>query len=229
MNIALILAGGIGTRMESDIPKQYIVIKDKPIISYSIDVINDDTNIDFIQIVADEEWHEFICNSIDTKKLKGFSKVGQNRQLSILQGLEDIRKYASDEDLVFIHDAVRPMLSKEQISDCFRAIKGHDGVMPVLKMKDTVYFSSDGKRVSELVDRDKIYAGQAPELFKIGTYYSANTNLLPNKIFTINGSTEPAIMAGLDINMIPGDENNFKITTQNDLERFTKILNNKNC
>lgn len=74
------------------------------------------------------------------------------------------------------------------------------------------------------MDRKTIYAGQAPEVFLFGKYYDANKRLLPDKILKINGSTEPAVMAGMDIAMIPGDEGNFKITTRADLERFQKIM-----
>ena len=87
-------------------------------------------------------------------------------------------------------------------------------------MKDTVYFSEDGENVTSLIDRGKVYAGQAPELFKLMPYIKANEVLLPDKILLINGSTEPAVMAGMDIVMIPGDENNYKITTKADMERF---------
>ena len=78
--------------------------------------------------------------------------------------------------------------------------------------------------MKSLLNRNEIYAGQAPELFRLGTYYEANKKLLPDQILRINGSTEPAIIAGLDIVMIPGEESNFKITTKSDLERFRKMI-----
>ena len=234
MNIALILSGGTGTRMGTDIPKQYIEVCGKPIISYSIECISKHPKIDAIQIVAEEEWRELISESIErlakikeaeiSSKFKGFSKPGVNRQLSIYNGLEAIKTYAVDNDYVFIHDAARPLLGAKQITDCLEAVNGHDGVLPVLPMKDTVYSSTDGKTITSLLNRKEIYAGQAPEVFQLGKYYEANKKLLPDKILQINGSTEPAIMSGMDIAMIPGDENNFKITTKPDLEKFERIL-----
>lgn len=234
MNIALILSGGTGRRMGLDIPKQYIEVCGRPIISYCMETLSGHSGIDAIQIVAEEEWQRLILESIEqlarTKetgisgKFKGFSKPGANRQLSILSGLEDIREYADDAGYVLIHDAARPMLSAQQISDCLDAVIGHDGVIPVLPMKDTVYSSKDGRTVTSLLNRSQIFAGQAPELFIIGKYYEANAALLPENILTINGSTEPAVMAGMDMAMIPGDENNFKITTKSDLERFERII-----
>lgn len=230
MNIALILSGGTGLRLGADIPKQYIEVGSRPIISYCIETLSRHDRIDGIQIVADRAWQEAIKGWLQTadpcEKFRGFSVPGENRQLSIFHGLQDIKTYADDAGYVFIHDAARPLLSFAQITACLDAVKGHDGLMPVLPMKDTVYLSQDGSHVTNLLDRSKIYAGQAPEVFRIGRYYEANQKLLPKRILTINGSTEPAILDHMDIAMIPGDEGNFKITTETDLERFRRMMKN---
>lgn len=231
MTTALILSGGIGTRVGSDIPKQYIEVNDKPILIYCLEQLTQNDQIDAIQIVAAAEWQAKISMWLEkyyvNRKFKGFSMPGENRQLSIFHGLESIMEYASKQDLVFIHDAARPLLTQKMIEECIEAAAGHDGVLPVLPMKDTVYYSEDGKIVSSLLERRRIFAGQAPEVFVLGKYYEANKCLLPNAILKINGSTEPAIMVGMDIAMIPGDEGNFKITTKADLERFSQIIESR--
>lgn len=228
MNIALILSGGTGTRLGADIPKQYIEAGGRPIIGYCIEQLSGHPEIDAIWIVAEAFWQEQIktwLSRFDQKrKFKGFSAPGENRQFSIWHGLKDIRKYAAESDLVLIHDAARPLLSEKQITECLSAITGHDGVLPVLPMKDTVYSSADGRKVTALLNRSEIYAGQAPEVFCFGRYYEANRRLLPDALQQVNGSTEPAILAGMDIAMIPGDERNFKITTKEDFKRFLRIV-----
>lgn len=228
MTVALILSGGSGVRLGADIPKQYIEVNGRPVISYCIERLSCHSEIHAIQIVAAQEWQEPVQGWLEKHdvngKFRGFSLPGENRQLSICHGLADIRAYAGDSDVVLIHDAARPLLSKQMITDCVKAMEGHDGVMPVLPMKDTVYRSVDGKTVSELLERTEIYAGQAPEAFRIGLYYQANQRLFPDKIRQINGSTEPAVLAGMNIAMIPGDEGNIKITTKNDLERFRRLI-----
>ena len=235
MNIALLLSGGTGTRLGSDIPKQYLEAAGRPVISFSLERLSRHNEIDVIWIVADPVWQERIIKWLpqyDTnKKWRGFSAPGANRQLSIFHGLEDMKAYTDalgaalihEADAVLIHDAARPLLSEQLITDCLEAVRGHDGVLPVLPMKDTIYASADGKRISSLLDRSQVFAGQAPEVFVFGKYYEANRRLLPEKILKVNGSTEPAVMAGMDIVMIPGDENNFKITTRADLERFQEM------
>lgn len=230
MNIALVLSGGTGSRVGAEIPKQYIRVNNRMIIDYCIETLVDHSMIDAVHIVSDEVWRErileeFIKQDISLKKLKGFSIPGENRQLSILNGLKEISSYASGEDYILIHDAARPLLTGKQITDCLEAVLGHDGIMPVIPMKDTVYLSSaNGEKVSKLLDRKLIVAGQAPEIFRLDKYYEANLKLLKNEIINVNGSTEPAILANMDIKMIPGDEKNFKITTKADLDYFCRIM-----
>ncbi|MCI8854857.1 MAG: 2-C-methyl-D-erythritol 4-phosphate cytidylyltransferase [Lachnospiraceae bacterium] len=227
MNIAVILSGGTGSRMGAKIPKQYIEVQGRPVIEHCLDQFSACEAVDAVQIVADSAWHRYIRDRMEeglTKKWKGFSVPGANRQLSIFHALEDLFLYASADDYVMIHDAARPLVRPEFIVHCFACARGHEGVLPVLPMKDTVYLSEDGNTVSSLLKREQIFAGQAPEVFLLGKYYEANRRLLPREILKINGSTEPAIMAGLDVILISGDEGNFKITTQADLERFQRIL-----
>jgi len=228
MNYALILSGGTGLRLGAEIPKQYIEVNGKPIIAFCLEELSKHTMIDGIWIVADASWQEQLVAWIReydvNGKFLGFSTPGANRQLSIWNGLIDLRSKVKAEDCVFIHDAARPLLTEDMISSCLDAVEGHDGVLPVLPMKDTVYMSADGKSVSSLLNRSRIFAGQAPEVFRFQKYYEANERLLPDKILQINGSTEPAIMAGMDSAMIPGDEGNFKITTKTDLEHFCEII-----
>lgn len=221
MNVALVLAGGTGNRLGAEVPKQYLEVEGRPIIAYCLETLDRHSLIDAIQIVAGEEWHSLI-RELGITKLRGFSLPGENRQLSILNGLDDIMKYAAEDDVTLIHDAARPLVSDATITACIEGCIEHEGVMPALPVKDTVYYGTDG-RIESLLDRGKVIAGQAPEAFRLGKYYRANRRLSREGILGINGSTEPAIMAGMDICYIPGDERNFKVTTAEDFKRFCRI------
>lgn len=237
MNYALLLSGGVGLRLQSHLPKQYLRVENKMLVTYSLETLVNSQSVDAVVIVAEEDCRESIIadakeHGISMEKIIGFARPGNTRQLSVLNGMREIlerdgivnEENAGETDTVLVQDAVRPLVTKKQVEACYLALKNHDGVMPVVSMKDTVYVSEDGGRISELIDRSKLYAGQAPELFRLKKYYRANQSLLPDKINGINGSTEAAIMAGMDILMIPGEEDNFKITTQTDLERFRGII-----
>ena len=241
MNIAILLSGGTGTRFGSDIPKQYILINCKMVISYSLDVLIRHKDIDGIIIVAEEYYRgvidnlfnenpkenfkENIIENIIENKFLGYVNPGVNRQMSIYNALVYINENYPDTKNVLIHDAARPYLTDEMVSSYFEMLTlDYDGVMPVLPMKDTVYYSEDGSSISSLLERERIYQGQAPEIFDFKRYLMANEALMPDKILKISGSTQPAIMAKLRIRMVKGDENNIKITTKDDLEKVELCL-----
>lgn len=235
MNIALILSGGTGTRVGSDIPKQYISVAGKMIITYCMDTFFSSGAIDKVCIVADEVWHSDIREQISelekkygTDKFACFALPGATRQLSVVNGIKLLCQFAQEDDVVIIHDGARPMLSHSMIEKCLRDMEGHDGVMPVLPMKDTVYMSENGRTVSGLLKRESLFAGQSPEAFLFGRYARACEALMPDKILSINGSTEPAVMYGMDIAMTDGEESNYKITTPSDLERFKAYIEQNN-
>ena len=229
------LSGGSGKRLGGEIPKQYIPIKDRMIIEYVLDTLCNVKNLYGVAVVAAEEWKETVKEAVmpysGEKKIQFvFATPGENRQLSIYNGLLALKELgASEEDIVLIQDAARPNTAPGTIEDCFLKCEreGFDGAVPVLPMKDTVYLSNDGKRISSLIDRRTLFAGQAPEAFCYGAYLRANEALLSPasgemsaRILSINGSSEPAFLFGMNVAMIPGDEGNYKITTIADLERF---------
>ncbi len=217
---AILLAGGSGTRLGADIPKQYIKINNKPIIAYSLEMFAAHPAISGIQIVAEEAYRDEIRKWTDAGKLIGFSDPGENRQFSIKHAVCDLAKEGSEEDLILIHDSARPAITYELVDCMIEALGDYDGVMPVLPMQDTVYLSEDGKRVSALLNREQIFAGQAPELFRLGSYKKAMDDLGDEVLGKIRGTTEVAIKAGLDVTLVAGDKNNLKITTKEDLLWF---------
>ncbi len=231
MNIAILLAGGTGSRIGGDIPKQYMELSGQMMLMHSMKSLAESNYVGNIQIVADAEYREKIENEIFedpeapcAEKFLGFSDSGENRQMSIYNALKDVGNLLGAEyiDGVIVHDAARPFVTVEMIDECLLALDKHDGAMPVLPMSDTVYFSRSGERVDELLNRNCIFAGQAPEAYVFSKYLKANEDLLPDKILMIKGSTEVAVMAGMDVAMIPGDQRNFKITSIEDLERARK-------
>ncbi len=238
MNTALLLSGGIGSRISADIPKQYLCIGGRMLITYALETLIQSPFVDGVEIVAEQKWRDAIRadaekEGLDAGKIVGFSEPGHTRQESILNGLKALLRVEEEaiglesideRDTVLIHDAARPFLSGRLIEECHAAFAGHDGVMPVLPMKDTVYLSKNGRRVEGLLERSTVYAGQSPELFLLKKYYLANMELFPDRIMNINGSTEAAVMAGMDVVIIPGEEKNFKVTTDMDLEKFREQM-----
>jgi len=230
MNFAILLSGGTGQRLGSAIPKQYIVCNGKPIIQYALTTILENKNINEVIIVAAKEWRPTISSIIDTlnsTKPVRFTDSGATRQLSIYNGLCAISKVynvANDDDLVLIHDAARPLVSAQLLDACLAIEENFDGTLPVVPVKDTVYESKDGTSISSLLDRSTLFAGQAPESFRLKKYVDAHERLGEQALRQINGSSEIAFKAGMRIKLIKGETSNFKITDSNDLEYFKRVI-----
>lgn len=223
MRVAVVLAGGMGTRLGAGIPKQFIEVKGKTVLQYCLETFHQCGCIDKLWIAAGGQWQDKISKMVELSGLQGifagFSCPGQERQLSIRNALIEIMASGAEDDYVLIHDGARPLVSTKLICRCFEAACGHEGAIPVLPVKDTIYLNKSGCLTAAL-NREEMAAGQAPEVFQLGPYYRANEALMPEKIIDIHGSAEPAIMAGMDIVAIPGEERNFKITTPEDLDYF---------
>lgn len=229
MNIAIILAGGNGSRMKvGSEPKQYMMIQKKPIISYCLETFEAHKQIDGIIIVAEEEWHDFMnewLHKDHITKFCGYAVPGRTRQHSIYNGLKAAKGITPESDgIVIIHDAARPMVSEKIISDCIEGATKKDGAMPVISVKDTIYTSHNGKIIEGLLNRDELFAGQAPESFRLDKYLAIHDTMSDDDLGNIRGSSEIAYRAGMEIVLIEGSEDNFKITTKVDYDKFKKIM-----
>lgn len=232
MNAAVILSGGIGSRLGADIPKQYIEVNGKMIITYSLSTFIAHPLIDVIVVVADHVWAEDIRRDLSGLECElRFALPGKTRQFSILNGLTVLHNEYSDMiKKVVIHDAARPLVKAALIDDCLTSCDfSYQGSMPVLPVKDTIYQSFDSDTVSALLDRSTLFAGQSPEAFMFIPYLAAHRNLSFEELARINGSSELAFKAGLKIKLIVGDPLNFKITDRNDLRNFKMICDESKC
>lgn len=253
MNIAVILSGGSGSRMKTGTkPKQYLEVGGKPIICYCLETFQRHNKIDAIVIVAEEQYQEMLDEWMEKEQISKFADyapAGKTRQHSIYAGIAVAREVVEwyevpDEiggyirvgvqeetedfkDIVIIHDAARPCVSEQMITDCIEGAMECDGAMPVITVKDTVYQSTDGKTISGLLNRDELFAGQAPEAFKLDPYLAIHDAMSDEEMENVRGSSEIAYKCGMKIKLVKGEEANFKITTKEDLEKF-KLLVKKN-
>ena len=215
MNYAIILSGGIGTRMRTDgFPKQYL--------QYTLETLAECSIIDVIVIVMAEEWKKKIGKNIveSVGKKILFALPGSSRQESIFHGLQACvaNKEIDVNDKVIIQDAVRPLAFFERLRKV--ADLKYDGCMPAIPVVDTIYVSNDGKNIDGLLNRDTLFAGQAPEAFNLKKYYDINKNYTSEDFINIKGTTEIAYKHNLKVCIINGEEKNFKITTPTDLLKF---------
>lgn len=159
-NIALIIAGGVGARMGQDIPKQFINVHDKPVIIYTLETFQKHPQIDAIEVVCLDGWHDVLrayAKQFGISKLENVVSGGRNGQDSIRNGLYDIaERYRSDDDVVLIHDAIRPMVSADVITDNIRVCRQYGNAITVVPCTAAMLKTYDSLSTEEQVPRDNL-------------------------------------------------------------------------
>ena len=231
MNIALIIAGGVGQRMGQDIPKQFINVDNIPVIVYTMAAFQKHPEIDAIDIVCVDGWHEVLyayAKQFGISKLENVVSGGKNGQDSIRNGLYDIAKrHNDDNDLVLIHDAIRPLLSEEIISDNIRVCKEHGNAITVIPCNAAMLKTYDGIHSETQVPRDNLKETQTPQTFFLKDIIAAHKEALEKGIVASVASCTMYIELGRKLYMCKGSEKNIKLTTVEDVEIFKALLNAK--
>lgn len=223
MNVALIVAGGIGKRMGLDIPKQFVLVNGKPLLIYTIEAFAKHRDIDDIVLVVPKDYKDEVIGYISKYSLPKVSSVvigGETRQQSVKNGLDEIkRKGIQDDDIVLIHDAARPLLSEDIITENVRLARSYGAVMTALPSVDTVVRGNES--VGEFLNRNEIYLEQTPASFMFKVIYEAHEKAKGN-----DASDDCLLVKqnGKEIQIVRGNRNNFKITTKEDLELFIDYI-----
>ena len=168
-NIALIIAGGVGARMHQDIPKQFINVKDKPVIMYTLEAFQKHPNIDAIEVVCLDGWHDILraySKQFEITKLENIVSGGETGLQSIRNGLNDIaQRYTSNDDIVLIHDAIRPMVSQDIISDNIRVCREYGNAITVIPCTAVMLKTTDSVTSNDQIPRDNLKITQTPQTF----------------------------------------------------------------
>lgn len=224
MNIALILAAGKGTRLGNKTPKQFLKVDNKPIFIYPLEAFNNCKNIDSILVVANKEYFSFVKENVEAygiNKYRGLIQGGETRQESVRNGLDYLSSVASDDDVILIHDSARAMVSEDIINANIAAMKKYDAVTTAIQASDTIVRSKDGKDIENALNRSELYLVQTPQTFRFKTIKEAH-----EKAINSNSTDDSQLVRelGIEVGIVPGDRNNFKITTIDDLNSFKKII-----
>ena len=222
-NIAVVLSGGTGTRMGAEFPKQYMELAGKPVLVHTLEQIQRCGALEGVLVTASPAWTEQILQwreNFALTKLLGVAPAGEDRQLSIRNGLTAAEPFMDSDELsgVIIQDAVRPLASVELLTRLVAELREAPAVMPVLPITDTTYTSQDGQWVSGLLDRSTLFAGQAPEAFRYWPYLALYRDTPDDVLSSMSGSCQLPYREGWRVKMIPGESGNIKITYLNDLQ-----------
>ncbi|MDE4541322.1 IspD/TarI family cytidylyltransferase [Thermoanaerobacterium sp. R66] len=230
MNIALIIAGGNGQRMHQDIPKQFINVYDKPVIIYTLEAFQKHPDIDAIQVVCLDGWHEILiayAKQFNITKLVGVVSGGENGQASIRNGVFAIKEKFSNDDIVLVHDAIRPMVSEEIISDCIAKCRLYGSAVAAIPCAEAMLETDNKKTSNSIYDRDKLMRTQTPQAFPLGKLVWAHEEAKKKGITNSVASCTLMIELGEKVYFSAGSEKNIKLTTTDDIEIFKALLSVK--
>lgn len=227
MNIALIIAGGSGQRMQQEIPKQFLNVNDKPVIIYTLEAFQSHPDIDKIGVVCLDGWHDILrayARQYKIDKLEWIVSGGENGQESIRNGVFEAERRYDGDDIILVHDAIRPMLSHEIISDCIVQCKKYGSAIVVTPCNTVVLRYGKDQSADEVVPRDQLAITQTPQAFPIGRLAQAHRRALEQGITNSVASCTMMIELGETVHFSIGAETNIKLTTPDDLKIFKALL-----
>ena len=230
MNIGLIIAGGSGNRMHQDIPKQFITVNERPVIVYTLEAFENHPEIDAVAVVCIEGWDQVLwayAKQFNITKLKYVVPGGKNGQDSIRNGVMELEKHYAPEDIVLIHDAIRPMVSAEIISDNIRVAMEHGNAITVIPCAEAMMQTEDGIVSVGSYPRDRLKRTQTPQAFHIGQICDLHRRALEAGITNSVASCTLMIEMGEQVYFSVGSEKNVKLTTVEDIDIFKALLTAK--
>jgi 2-C-methyl-D-erythritol 4-phosphate cytidylyltransferase len=230
MNIGLIIAGGKGQRMNNEIPKQFLNVYDKPVIIYTLEAFEDHPDIDSIIVVCIDGWHEILkayARQYNISKLQWVVSGGENGQSSIRNGIFELEKHCNPDDIVLVHDAIRPLVSSEIISNCIANCRLFDSAITTIPIAEAVLETDDKKISNKNISRDRLVREQTPQAFKFSKLLWAHKEALNRGITSSITSSSLMVELGETVHLSIGSELNIKLTTIDDIEIFKALLRSK--
>lgn len=226
-NIALLIAGGSGNRMHQDIPKQFLTVNERPVIVYTLEAFEKHPEIDAIAVVCIEGWDQVLwayAKQFNITKMKYVVPGGKNGQGSIRNGVYELEKHFDKDDLVLIHDAIRPMVSAEIISDNIRVAREFGNAITVIPCAEAMMQTEDGVVSVGSYPRDRLKRTQTPQAFHIGEICELHRQALEVGITNSVASCTLMIEMGKQVFFSAGSEKNIKLTTVEDIDIFKALL-----
>ena len=229
MNIALIIAGGSGNRMGQDIPKQFMYVDNAPIIIHTLQCFQQHPDISLIAVVCltgRETVLQSYANQYNITKLKYIFPGGDTGMESIHNGIYGLKDAGcSDDDLVLIHDAVRPLLSQDIISSNIAICKAYGYAITGIKCREAILESKDGFSSTTSIPRDMLIRTQTPQTFRLRNIIDAHEEAARKGIAdSVASCTLCAELGNREMHIVPGSEKNIKVTTIEDLEILKALM-----
>ncbi|MFV0255170.1 MAG: 2-C-methyl-D-erythritol 4-phosphate cytidylyltransferase [Erysipelotrichaceae bacterium] len=225
MNVAIIIAGGSGNRMGHDIPKQFINVYDKPVLIYTLEGFQKHPEIDAIGVVCIDGWQDVLwayAKQFDISKLKWVVSGGKTGQESIKKGVDNLINVCDEDDLVIIHDGIRPLVDASVLSDVIRVCQKYGNAVTSMPYNEQIFVKQDETCTKQYIPRETLRRVSTPQAYKYEELRSAYQEAFEKEIGIYGSSYTNTMMVdlGKTLYFAAGSDKNIKLTTQDDLELF---------
>lgn len=230
MNIGLVIAGGVGARMNNTTPKQFIAVKGKPIIIYTLEAFQKNSSIDYIAVVCLKGWEDILrkyAQQYNITKLKWITPGGSTGMESLRNGMNLLRENCSEDDIIIIHDAVRPLLSDDIINANIAGVVEFGTAITSIPCTEALLYSENKETSSEVVDRNLIWRTQTPQSLRLSKFVWAHEEAMKRGITDTVATCTLLVELGETVHFVLGQSSNFKITTAEDIGLLEAYLTQK--
>lgn len=230
MNVALLIAGGTGSRTGQDVPKQFLTVYDTPVIVYTMRNIEETGLFDELYVVCADGWKDFIetyAKQYNVNIFKGTVTGGDTRLGSFSNGFEFLSANHSGDDVVCLSDGNRPLIPSSVFADSIAAADSFDCVLPLEPCFDSMYVVNKGEdEVSNMADRNQLFKGQTPETAKLGTALDICRKAKADGIKDLP-ICSLALKYDYSVGFVSGSSKSMKITTADDFAIFKALIGEK--
>lgn len=230
-NIAIIIAGGSGSRMGQDIPKQFINVYDKPVIIYTLEGFQCHPMIDAIEVVCINGWHDVLwayAHQFNIKKLKWVIGGGNTGQESIRNGVYNLEGKVSDNDIIIIHDGIRPLVDATVLTDVIQKAKQYGNGVTSLPYNEQIFIINpdDENTTCQYIPRETLRRVSTPQAYQFKRLNEAYHEAFEKEIGIYGSAYTNTMMVelGETLHFAAGSDKNIKLTTKDDLEMFKSYL-----
>lgn len=231
MNIAIIIAGGVGSRMGQDLPKQFINVYDKPVLIYTLESFQRHPLIDAIELVCIDGWHEIVwayARQFNITKLKWIVSGGASGQESIRNGVYDLEGKADPADNVIIHDGIRPLVEPSVLSDVINKCSQYGNAVTSMPYNEQIFVvnSDDETTTTKFIPRETLRRVSTPQAYRFDLLLEKYQEAFEKKIGIYGSHYTNTMMVelGVTLHFAAGSDKNIKLTTKDDLEMFKAYL-----
>lgn len=229
-NVAVIFAGGTGQRMNTrTVPKQFLELHGKPIIVYTLEAFDEHDEIDGIIVVMLESYIGYTRELVKKYSLGKVKKIvpgGNSGQESIYNGLRAASEFYGEDDIVLIHDGVRPLIDEDTITANIRCVMEHDTAITVTAAIETITMKDETGAVGTIIDRSQCQLARAPQSFRLGQILGVHNRARNEDGGSVSFIDSASMMKhyGYKLYTVEGKPENIKITTPSDFYIFRAMV-----